>query len=114
MQPHDPLWLVAVEPVSQEVAEQLVVAEPLLVEPAQEQVAFLDLLERRLAVRHAGQLDARSPEIRSAVIEVASRKSSIDGFQRVEHVLGEEFADCVVSASIVPISRTRIVAAAKR
>ena len=55
VQPDDPLGLVTAEPVPQEVEEQLVVAEPLLVDPAQEQVAFLDLLEHRLSVRHAGQ-----------------------------------------------------------
>ena len=46
----DPLGPVTLEPVPQELDEQVVIAEPLVVDPLQEQVALLDLLEHRLPV----------------------------------------------------------------
>ena len=113
VQPHDPLGLVTAEPVPQEVEEQLVVAEPLLVDPAQEQVALLDLFEHRLPVRHAGQRRRQVPADalgdRGGQQEVEHRR-----FQGVEHVLGEELADRVVAAGHRADQPDGIVAAAQR
>ena len=55
MQLGDPLGHLTCESVPQELEEQLVIAEPLLVDPAQEQVAFLDPFEHLLPARHASE-----------------------------------------------------------
>ena len=78
MQLDDPFGLVTLQPVAQELDEQVVIAEPLLVDPLQEQVAFLDLSSIDCPPATPDSADASSPQVRS-VIEVASRKSSIDG-----------------------------------
>ena len=113
VQPLDALRLVTAESVPQEVEKELVEAEPLLVDPAQEQVAFLDLLEHRLPVRHTGQrgrqITADPFGDRGGQQEVEHRR-----FQGVEHVLGEELADCVVAAGHRADQPERIVAAAQR
>ncbi len=113
VQPHDPLGFITAEPVPQEVEEQLVVAEPLLVDPAQEQVALLDLLEHRLAVRHTGQR-RRQVAIDSFGDRCGQQEVEHRRFQGVEHVLDEKFADRVVTAGHRADEPDRIVAAAQR
>jgi hypothetical protein len=113
VQSHDPLRIVTVQPVPQEVTEQLVVAEPLLVEPAQEKVALFDLLEHRLPVGHTGQrrsqVTADPFGNRGGQQEVEHRR-----FQGVEHILGEELADHVVAAGHRVDQPEGVFAAAQR
>jgi hypothetical protein len=107
----DPRGRLTFQPVPQELAEQRVIAEPLLVDAAQEQVAVLDLLEQRLSVGHARQqrrqLTADALGDRGGQQKVEHRR-----FQRVEHVLGEEPADRMVVAGHRADQSRRVLGAA--
>ena len=113
VQPRYPFGLVTAEPVPQEVEEQLVVAEPLLVDPAQEQVALLDLFEHRLSVGHTGQ---RRRQVRADALGDRGGQEEVEHrrFQGVEHVFCEELADRVVAAGHRVDQPDGIVAAAQR
>src|SRR5215207_2371586 len=99
MKLRDTFGLVAGEAALQELGEQMVVAKPLpfLIESAQEQVSILRLLEQRLPVTYLRQ---RRREITTDPLGQRRRHQEITHrrLEHVEHVLGQVFADCAMTA----------------
>src|SRR5574337_1967115 len=99
MQDRDAVWLVALEPPTEELGEEMVVAEPLsfVVDLPQEQVAALDLLQARVAVGYPRERRREGPADASG-----DRGGHQEGaqlrVQGVEDVFGQEFGDDLVAA----------------
>ena len=91
-----PIRLIPLQPVPEELGEQVVVAEPLVVDAVQEQITLFDLLEHLQSPWHPGQ---GGREIPTDLIGDGGSHQEVERrrFQCVEHVLGEKLTDRVMA-----------------
>ena len=113
MQVADQVRVVPFEATAQKVGEQVVISEPfaVVVEPAEEQVAALDLLEYGLPAGDLGQPGGERPA--QPFGDGGAQQEVEDvGFEGVEDVLDQVVADRTVSTGQMPDQLGGVVAAA--